>query len=400
MESAKSYSVLQYLYKNPLFGFALVIIFTAILVSILGANIRPDGTLHSNTQIPQISRLKPGTTISFLKVRKNKEIDKSNFFEKLFFGGQESFYTLIPYDKYELKDNHILLHEYDLNRGEPNYVPNKLTFTFDDILFNLNDQASKNREGIKELVCSNHLIEKTFFLGTDKHGRDLLSRLMAGTIISLSIGLISVLISFFLGLTLGAISGYYGGRVDDIILWFINVVWSIPALLLIISLTLILGKGYATVFIAVGLTMWVELARVVRGQVIAIREMDYVIAGKILGFSNMRIIFKHIIPNLLDPVIVICASNFATAILIEAGLSFLGIGVQIPMPSWGSIIDQHKEYIIHAEKSFLAIIPGLLIISLVFSFMILGHHLRSVLGRKASAETWKEQLKGAPADSI
>ena len=114
----------------------------------------------------------------------------------------------------------------------------------------------------------------------------------------------------------------------------------------------------------------------------------------------MRIIFKHIIPNLLDPVIVICASNFATAILIEAGLSFLGIGVQIPMPSWGSIIDQHKEYIIHAEKSFLAIIPGLLIISLVFSFMILGHHLRSVLGRKASADIWKEQLKGAPADSI
>ena len=212
--------------------------------------------------------------------------------------------------------------------------------------------------------------------------------------------LVLVLISFFLGLSLGAISGYYGGRIDDIILWFINVVWSIPALLLIISLTLILGKGYATVFVAVGLTMWVELARVVRGQVIAIREMDYVIAGKILGFSNMRIIFKHIIPNLLDPVIVICASNFATAILIEAGLSFLGIGVQIPMPSWGSIIDQHKEYIIHAEKSFLAIIPGLLIISLVFSFMILGHHLRSVLGRKASADIWKEQLKGAPADSI
>ena len=201
MEFDKSYSVLKYLYKNPLFGFALVIIFTAILVSILGANIRPDGTLHSNTQIPQISRLKPGTTISFLKVRKNKEIDKSNFFEKLFFGGQESFYTFIPYDKYELKDNYILLHEYDLNRGEPNYVPNKLTFTFDDILFNLNDKASKNREGIKELVWSNHLIEKTFFLGTDKHGRDLLSRLMAGTIISLSIGLISVLISFFLGLT-------------------------------------------------------------------------------------------------------------------------------------------------------------------------------------------------------
>ena len=155
-----------------------------------------------------------------------------------------------------------------------------------------------------------------------------------------------------------------------------------------------------TIFIAVGLTMWVELARVVRGQVIALREMDYILAAKALGFSNFRIISKHIIPNVMDPVIVICAANFGSAILIEAGLSFLGIGVQIPTPSWGSIIDQHKEYIIHADKSFLALFPGVLIILLVFSFMIIGHHLREVFKLKSQANIWDENLKGAPVDHL
>ncbi|MBM78346.1 MAG: hypothetical protein CL846_07675 [Crocinitomicaceae bacterium] len=223
---------------------------------------------------------------------------------------------------------------------------------------------------------------------------------MSGTIVSLSIGLVSVVISLILGLFFGAVSGYYGGWVDDIILWIINVFWSIPGLLLIISFTLILEKGFVTVFVAVGLTMWVELARVVRGQVIALREMDYVLAGKSLGYSNFRIITKHIIPNVMDPVIVICAANFASAILIEAGLSFLGIGVQIPTPSWGAIIEQHKEYIIISDKAYLALIPGFLIIILVFSFMILGNHFRDVFGKNRLAKTWENNLQGAPIDHV
>ena len=161
-----------------------------------------------------------------------------------------------------------------------------------------------------------------------------------------------------------------------------------------------MGKGFVTVFIAVGLTMWVELARVVRGQVIALREMDYVLAGKALGYSNFRIITKHIIPNVMDPVIVICAANFASAILIEAGLSFLGIGVQIPTASWGAIIEQHKEYIIISDKAYLALIPGFLIIILVFSFMILGNHFRDVFGKKQLSSSWKNNLKGAPINHI
>ena len=392
----------NYLIKNPLIGIAFFVITSAIIISILGANIRPDSSSDANTQIPQISRLEPGTKIPFLKVRKNKEIIEKNFFEKLFFGGQESHFSLVPYSDYKFVDDKILLSEYLVDSTNLNDEISQASFTLSNVIFNLNNPENQqvNNEFLQKEIEKHHLTEKTFYLGTDKHGRDMLSRLMAGTIISLSIGLVSVIISFIVGLSLGAIAGYYGGRIDDVILWFINVVWSIPGLLLIISLTLILGKGFTTVFIAVGLTMWVELARVVRGQVIALREMDYVIAGKVLGFSNIRIIFNHIIPNLLDPVIVICAANFATAILIEAGLSFLGIGVQIPTPSWGAIIDQHKEYIIHAEKSFLAIIPGVLIILLVFSFMILGHHLRNVFSKKASATVWKEKLKGAPVDSV
>ena len=173
---------------------------------------------------------------------------------------------------------------------------------------------------------------KYYFLGTDKFGRDLLSRVMAGSVVSLSVGFIAVFISLIIGITLGSIAGYFRGAIDELIMWLINVVWSVPTILLVIAVTLALGKGFSQVFIAVGLTMWVEVARVVRGQIISLREREFVEAGKALGYSNSRIIIKHILPNIMGPVIVISAANFAGAILIEAGLSFLGIGAQIPMP--------------------------------------------------------------------
>ena len=171
-----------------------------------------------------------------------------------------------------------------------------------------------------------------------------------------------------------------------LIMWFINMVWSIPGLLLIISLTLILGKGFTTVFIAVGLIMWVELARVVRGQILSIREQEYVEAGRALGYSNARIIWKHVLPNIMGPVIVISSANFASAILIEAGLSFLGIGAQIPMASWGAMLEQHKSYMMTTsnESAFLAILPGISIIILVFAFMLLGNGLRDALDTKSA----------------
>jgi peptide/nickel transport system permease protein len=166
----------------------------------------------------------------------------------------------------------------------------------------------------------------------------------------------------------------------------INVVWSIPTLLLVIAITLALGKGFWQVFIAVGLTMWVEVARVVRGQVLSLREKEFVEAGRALGFTNFRIIFRHVLPNVIGPVIVISAGNFASAILVEAGLSFLGIGAQPPMASWGTMIRDHYGYII-TGKAYLAVLPGLATMFMVLAFMLVGNGLRDALDTKDVEDT-------------
>ena len=165
-------------------------------------------------------------------------------------------------------------------------------------------------------------------------------------------------------------------------MFLINVAWSIPTLLLVIAITLALGKGYWQVFIAVGLTMWVEVARVVRGEVMSVKEQQYITAARALGYTDFRIIFKHILPNIMTPVIVISAANFAAAILIESGLSFLGIGAQPPMSSWGAMIKTHYNDIVLGQP-YLAIIPGLCIMSLVMAFMLMGNTLRDALDVKA-----------------
>jgi peptide/nickel transport system permease protein len=167
-------------------------------------------------------------------------------------------------------------------------------------------------------------------------------------------------------------------------MWFINVMWSIPTLLLVFAITLTLGKGFWQVFVAIGLTMWVNVARLVRGQVMAIKQLEYVEATRVLGFSPIRTIFRHIWPNILGPVTVLAASNFAAAIVIEAGLSFLGIGVQPPMPSWGLIMKENYNFII-TENPMLALAPGIAIMLLVLAFNMLGNGLRDTLDvRRAS----------------
>jgi peptide/nickel transport system permease protein len=150
---------------------------------------------------------------------------------------------------------------------------------------------------------------------------------------------------------------------------------------LFFAITLILGKGFWQIFVAVGLTMWVQVARIVRGQVMSIRNMEYIEAAQSLGFGRSRIIFRHVLPNTLGPVLVVAASNFATAILIEAGLSFLGIGVQPPVPSWGSMIRENYGFII-SSNPILAIAPGIAIMILVLAFNLLGNGLRDALDVK------------------
>ena len=300
----------------------------------------------------------PGFKVNLLLIENSTNYDQS-MFEKLFFGNKNSP-TEIPLQNYELDKNIFYFNEY----GD-----------FSD-QFNNSIEIDKYND-----FQNNNIISRVFLLGTDKFGRDVLSRLVIGARISFFIGFISVLISLIIGVLLGSLSGYYSGNIDRVIMWIINVTWSIPTLLLVIAITLALGKGLWQVFIAVGLTMWVDVARVVRGQVMIIKERQFITAARVLGFSDFRILTKHILPNIVSPLIIISAANFAASILIESGLSFLGLGAQPPMASWGSIIKDHYNYII-LGKPMLAIIPGICIMSLVMAFMLLGNKLRDKLDVK------------------
>lgn len=383
--------------RDPLaLASGLMIIITAF-VAILGYLITPDPSPMANRQFLELATLPPGSRVHFLRVQRNTQPEPVSWLHQMAFGKPERD-RYIPYDSIDWQQDGVML-----TPVGGSAFP--VAYSLADIVFALHDSLPVTEAGPDSLLIMladgssttihrQDLLEKarkkqsavTFWLGTDLFGRDVLSRLLIGTRVSLSVGFISVFISLLIGVLLGALAGYYRSWIDDAIVWLINVVWSIPTLLLVIAITFALGRGFWQVFIAVGLTMWVEVARVVRGQFLAIREKEYVEAGRALGYRNIRIIWRHILPNAFSPVIVISAANFASAILMEAGLSFLGIGVQPPMPSWGSMIRENYAYII-LDKAYLAILPGLAIMLMVLTFMLLGNALRDALDVKTNTKT-------------
>ncbi len=386
--------------RNRIAVFGLIIILTACLISILGYLITPDNTPYANDQKPELHIKSPGFTVKMLVVKKNQTSIRTSVIKQMLFGKKSEFvnYTL---QKYQFNRQNIIIEEYSghnnkkqntslkFNIADVVYaIDKKFPLTYDsiknEISFNELNNPIRIRKSITELqhiIEKENIITKTYLLGTDLLGRDLLSRLIIGTRISLGVGLVSIVISIIIGIFLGSIAGYYRGKTDAAIMWLLNVVWSIPTLLLVIAITLVLGKGILQVFIAVGLTMWVDIARIVRGQVLSIREKEFVEAGKALGYKNTRIIFKHVLPNVMGPVVVMASSNFASAILTEAGLSFLGIGAQPPLPSWGEMTNAHHGYIL-MDKAYLAFIPGIAIMVLVLAFMLVGNGLRDAVDNK------------------
>jgi peptide/nickel transport system permease protein len=373
--------------KNYLAVFGMIVIGFSVLMAILGYWICPDSSPNANQMHIQYSIQKPGSEFTLLLIRKKKKIDSLNVFERLWWG-QTPFYEEIPINSYKIIGDSIQINEFT---GVVSDSLEKSRYHLVEVLYAVVGNIKKKQGNyyfsdlwrkpfkvpeneIKQQIPKN-VVHRKYILGTDLYGRDLLSRLILGSRISISVGVMAVLISLFLGILLGSLAGFYRGWVDGVISWFINVVWALPALLLVIAISLSLGKGLWQIFLAVGLTMWVEVARMVRGQIFFMREAEFVEAGRAIGMSDFRLIYKHILPNISGPILVVAASNFASAILLEAGLSFLGFGAQPPFPSWGSMIKENYGYII-IDAAFLALMPGVAIMLVVYGFNLLSIGLR------------------------
>lgn len=328
-----------------------------VLVSAFAYFLVPDHTPDADRQLLEMPLLPPGSKVTLLKIPQPVQGETS--FLHWWWSGMPDHYRYIPVTDVEERGDMVC---YTGTTGDR-----------DSLAVSVWNGNFSGKQYIKT---------QTFWLGSDRFGRDVLSRLVLGSRVSLMVGLLAMLVSGLTGVVMGALAGYYRGRVDAVITWLINVTWSVPTLLMVIVVGLVLGKGMLPVFLAVGLTMWVDVARVVRGQFLQLQGKEFAEAGKALGFRHPRIIFRHLLPNAAGPIIVILVSNFASAILVESGLSFLGFGAAPPVPSWGNMIESHRQYMLTGQ-AHLALVPGFAIMLLVLCCTMIGNGLRNALDERS-----------------
>lgn len=218
---------------------------------------------------------------------------------------------------------------------------------------------------------------RDYLLGTDELGRDVLSRMIWGSRISLSVGFVAVGIAISIGILIGSLAGFYGGMADTVLMRFVDIMLTFPTFFLILAVIAIVEPSIFTIMVVIGITSWMDVARLVRAEFLSLTRRDFVIAAKASGAGNMRLIFRHVLPNALSPVFVAATFGVAGAILVESALSFLGLGVKPPNPSWGNILASGKENIEVAW--WLSLYPGLAILITVLSYNLVGEGLRDAL---------------------
>ncbi|HEX8351139.1 MAG TPA: ABC transporter permease, partial [Hymenobacter sp.] len=372
-----SYYVRQRLLQNrpAMAGLAFIIVCT--LIALAGYWVLPDNSPDANNGVVQLQKEAPGFTATILQLplaESSRTTTADNPFI-IWLRGREPRFQESPISSYQFSRDSVLVAPY---RNHSALADQPRHYALAQVA-----GRPGPPEALRRTVAEERISRRTYWLGTDKAGRDELSRLLLGTRISLGIGLVAVLISLALGMAIGAVAGYVGGWVDSLLLGLMTVVWSIPGIMLVIAISLALdSKGVWTSFVAVGLTMWVDVARVVRGQMLSLRTTTFVEAGRVLGLSQSRLIVRHLLPNMTGPLIVIATSNFAAAILLEAGLSFLGLGVQPPAPSWGLMVNEGFQLLGTEAGLWLTLLPGLAISLLVLSFNLLGNGLRDAYDPK------------------
>ena len=387
---SRELSIITRIRQNKMACYSLGLIGLLIIIALFAYVIAPDSTHNANSQLSELALLTPGTSIKIVEIEKNINYQYLPWYERLLYGNHDRR-AIVPYDSLIWQSSELIIY----------YQGSQKRYSYPDILYAVKsideitsagitwtaiteDQRSAGNDTLVEEIKRTNVGIKTYWLGSDKYGRDTLSRLLIGLRASLIIGFLAVLVSLVIGIFIGSIAGYYGGWIDHMLMLIINTAWSIPTLLMAFAVILAFGKGFAVIVLSVGLTMWVDVARIVRGQVMQIKEELYVKATMIMGLPTHQTIIYHILPNILGPILVIAAANFAAAVLVEAGLSYLGIGIQPPAPSLGNMLKESYAYAAGGYV-YLVIFPIIMIMTLVLVFNILGTALRDVFDIKTNS---------------